>query len=373
MRALLPTFVVALFLTGCQSLPADGPSARTLSEPGHALVEVDFGVSQTLRTLAEATPAGLAGADFDGPLDLIGVGDELSLSIYEPSGALFGARGADGRVQGGSETFTATVDRDGRIGVPFGGRVAVQGLTAPQAADVVRRALAGRVGSPQVTAALSRQPSNGVTVLGEVKTPGRAVLTLEASRLLDVVAAVGGPSRPAEEIEVRLRRDGREWSAPLIQVMSAFDQNVRLRPGDQLALMHRPRRYSSFGALGEVTQADLGPGELTLAGALGRSGGLDPTRADARQVLLFRFERPEAARALGLTQAPTPRGVPVVYRLDLTRPDGLFAAQDFVVRPDDLIYVPRSGSTELRGFFELVQSVTRVVYDVSVTSALNLD
>lgn len=372
-RLLALCAVVAL--AACSTLPADGPSSRALdpAAPTYALVELDYAVSQALRLSGPAAETALAGADFEGPLDLIGVDDVLSIAIYEPSGALFGARGADGRVSGGTEALSATVDRDGRVGVPFGGRVAVAGLTASQAAEAVRRALQGRVGSPQVTVAVAERPSNGVTVLGEVRTPGRAVLRTGASRVLDVVAQAGGVSRATEEIEVRLRRNGREWAAPLTLVMSQFDANVRLAPGDQLALIHRPRRFSAFGALGQVTQQDMGPGELTLAAALARTGGLAADRADARQVLVFRFERPETARALNLSQPVSPRGVPVIYRLDLSRPDGLFVAQDFVVQPDDLVYVPRSGSAELRGFFALVQSVTRVVYDVSVTSALNLD
>ncbi|HEV2083425.1 MAG TPA: polysaccharide biosynthesis/export family protein [Brevundimonas sp.] len=371
----LSALCAALLLAGCSTLPADGPSSRALDAASatYAMVELDYATTQALRLVEPGEDAGLTGADFAGPLDLIGVDDVLSVSIYEPSGALFGARGPDGRVSGGSETLSATVDREGRIGVPFGGRVAVAGLTSSQAADAVRRALQGRVGSPQVTVSLAERPSNGVTVLGEVRTPGRATLRTGASRVLDVIASAGGASRPAEEVEVRLRRDGREWSAPLTAVMSRFDANVRLAPGDQLALIHRPRRFSAFGALGQVTQQDMGPGELTLAAALARTGGLAPDRADARQVLVFRFERPEIARALGLSQPVSPRGVPVIYRLDLSRPDGLFVAQEFVVRPDDLIYVPRSGSAELRGFFELVQSVTRVVYDVSVTGAANFD
>lgn len=375
MKRRLLALCAALAASACSTLPADGPSSRALdaTSPTYAMVELDYGVSQALRLAEPGVEAGLSGADFDGPLDLIGVDDVLEVSIYEPSGALFGARGADGRVSGGAESLSATVDREGRIGVPFGGRVAVAGLTSSQAAEAVRRALVGRVGSPQVTVTVAERPSNGVTVLGEVRTPGRAALRTGASRVLDVLAQAGGAARPAEEVEVRLRRGGREWAAPLSAVMSQFDANVRLAPGDQLAFIHRPRRFSAFGALGQVTQQDLGPGELTLAGALARTGGLAPDRADARQVLVFRFERPEVARALNLFQPASPRGVPVIYRLDLSRPDGLFVAQDFIVRPDDLIYVPRSGSAELRGFFELVQSVTRVVYDVSVTSALNLD
>ena len=43
------------------------------------------------------------------------------------------------------------------------------------------------------------------------------------------------------------------------------------------------------------------------------------------------------------------------------------------IMPEDVIYVPLAGAAEARKFFEFVQSVTRVVYDVSVTSAINVD
>ena len=65
--------------------------------------------------------------------------------------------------------------------------------------------------------------------------------------------------------------------------------------------------------------------------------------------------------------------MPVVYRLNLADPAGVFTAGNFSVRPDDVLYVPRSGAAEARKFFDFVQSITRVVYDVSVTSALSVD
>jgi len=65
--------------------------------------------------------------------------------------------------------------------------------------------------------------------------------------------------------------------------------------------------------------------------------------------------------------------VPVVYRLNLNEGEGFFIASNFQMQPDDVIYAPRAGAAEMRKFFEFVQSITRVVYDVSVTSTLNLD
>ena len=67
---------------------------------------------------------------------------------------------------------------------------------------------------------------------------------------------------------------------------------------------------------------------------------------------------------------PTIRGVPVVYRLNLEEASGFFTANSFIIQPDDTIYVPRATAAEVRKFFEFVQQITRVVYDISVTNTL---
>lgn len=355
-----------LALAGCAALPAEGPSARAAARvsAAYALVDLDAGAAERLRVAPAAATDSLAGAAAAAPVDVIGVGDTLAIAVFAPGEALFGEDSA---------LPPAVVDRSGAIAVPYAGSVRVAGLTAPQAADAVRGALRGRVANPQVVVAVAAAPSSAVSVLGEVRTPGRIPLTVNADRVLDVIAAAGGPSRAPEEVEVVIRRGEQSWRAALPAVTRSHGENVRLAPGDQVSLDFRPRRYSTFGAVGQAAETDIGAGELTLAGALARAGGLDATRADARSVLVFRFERPEIAALLGVDQPPTPRGVPVIYRLDLSDPAGLFVANRFRIEPEDVIFAPRSGAAEARQFFDFVQSLTRVVYDVSVTSALNLD
>lgn len=382
-RALL-SLVITAVLAGCSSLPRDGPTSRAAVSGavgdetfgGYALVDLTYEVTERVKAVPLRRLDSLALADSAAPTDVIGPGDVLELAIYEPSGALFGPRAANARtgVQSGTQALPGTaVDRDGTIRVPFAGPVPVAGLTASQAADAIRRALIGRVANPQVMVAVAENASNTVTVLGDVRNPGRTPLRLNADRILDVIAEAGGSGRANEDILVAIQRDGRTFSAPLAVITSTFGENVRLMRGDQVNLIYRPRRYSSFGALGQVTEVDMGPGALMLSSALSRVGGLDTNSANVRQVLLFRFERPETAQALGLTQAPTPRGVPVVYRLNLNEAAGFFIGANFAVEAGDILYVPRADSAELRKFFEFVQTVTRVVYDISVTSALNID
>ncbi len=375
------SLMILALLAGCSTLPRDGPSgmgvvnaASTPERQGdYALVNLDFALSERLKAAPQRSFSTLALASSEAPTDIIGIGDTLAVSIFEPGGSLFGG-GSSRNGEGGNQTLPPlVVDRNGAVAVPFAGSVPVLGLTPAQASAAVRRALVGKVANPQVLVTLAGNASNAVTVLGEVRNPGRQPLSANHDRILDVIAAAGGSSRSVYDVTVRIQRGGRTYAAPMSIVTTEFNENVRLQRGDQINLVYQPRRFSSFGAFNAVARTDLPPGPLTLAEALSGVGGLDSNLADAKSVLVFRFERPEVAQALGIQQAATPRGVPVVYRLNLNEGSGFFIASNFQIEPDDIIYAPRAGAAEARKFFEFVQSVTRVVYDVSVTSAINID
>jgi len=377
-RTAASLLIVAL-LAGCSTLPRDGPSGRNVvqgaSSPeragDYALVDLDFALSEGLKAAPPPSFSTLALASSEAPTDVIGVGDTLAVSIFEPGGALFGGGSSNTGSSGNQTLPPLTVNRNGAVPIPFAGEVNVQGLTPSQASAAVRRALIGKVANPQVIVTIAANASNAVTVLGDVRNPGRQPLSSNQDRILDVIAAAGGPSRSLHDIDVRIQRDGKVYTAPLSMVTTEFNENVRLQRGDQVNLVYKPRRFSSFGAFNAVARSELPPGPLTLAEALSGVGGLDSNLANARSVLVFRFERPEVAQALGIQQAATSRGVPVVYRLNLNEGEGFFIASNFQMQPDDVIYAPRAGAAEMRKFFEFVQSMTRVVYDVSVTSTLN--
>lgn len=380
-RSILALSMMAL-LSACSSLSRDGPTGRAVERgasgidqvASYQIVDLTYEVSERIKATPPAFLGSLAAAASPGESGRIGPGDTLAVSIFEPSGTLFGGGSPGTSVRSGNQALPAVVvDANGSVTIPFGGRVNVAGLTATEAGAAIRRSLVGKVGNPQVVVSIAGNAYNAVTVLGEVRQPGRAPLNVNADRILDVIAATGGSSRPVEDVIVSIQRDGQTFTAPLSAVSTSFAENVRLARGDQVNLIYRPRRYSTFGAVGAVADVQMEAGELTLANMISRVGGLDTNSANARSVMVFRFERPEVAQALGLTQPPTPRGVPVVYRLNLEEGVGFFTAGNFVIEPGDILYVPRSGTAELRKFFEAVQSITRVVYDVSVTSALNVD
>ena len=395
MRALLPRLplrVSALALTavlaGCSTLPRDGPSGASVNAGAttpealgsYALVPLTYEVTERIKAVPPQFFGTLALASSDQPADVIGEGDTLAISIFDPSGSLFGGSlGASSAnraatLQGGSQNFNGVVvDRAGNVAVPFGGQVRVQGLTSTQAAAAIRRSLVGKVANPQVLVSVAGNVSNTVNVLGDVRQPGRAPLGVNSDRILDVIAAAGGSARTNDDLIISIQRNGETFTAPLTAVTTQFVENVRLQRGDVVNVQYKPRRISTFGALNAVTQIDMPAGPMTLTGAMSRVGGLNTNTANPRRVLVFRFERPEVAQALGISQPATPRGVPVVYELDFNDAANVFAATNMEIMPEDVIYVPLAGAAEMRKFFEVVQSLTRVVYDVSVTSTLNND
>jgi len=387
-RTILPLAIVAI-LGGCSTLPRDGPSgasvnagATTASTLGsYALVPLTYEVTERMKQVPPQFFGTLAAGSSDQPADVIGEGDTLAISIFDPSGSLFGGNLGSGgsssnrtntTLTGGNQALPgAVVDRSGSVAIPFGGQVRVQGLTSTQAAAAIRRSLVGKVANPQVLVSIAGNASNTVNVLGDVRQPGRAPLGVNSDRILDVIAAAGGSARTTDDLTISIQREGQTYTAPLSAVTTEFGENVRLQRGDVINVQYKPRRFSTFGGLNAVAQVDMPAGPMTLTGAMSKVGGLNTNTANARRVLIFRFERPEVAQALGINQPATPRGVPVVYELDFSDAANVFAATNMQVMPEDVIYVPLAGAAEMRKFFEVVQSLTRVVYDVSVTSTLN--
>ena len=181
-------------LSGCASLPHDGPSARSIADTAaagapYALVELDYRVSEMVAAQPARALGGLAPVSSTAPVDLIGEGDILSVQILQP-GMGSSASSDDAAVAGdGRQSIPKlAVDRNGRVPVPYAGDVRVAGLTASQAAGAIRAALRGRAVNPQVTVFVEANLANAVTVVGEVRNAGRFPLSANQDRLLDVLS-----------------------------------------------------------------------------------------------------------------------------------------------------------------------------------------
>jgi polysaccharide biosynthesis/export protein len=300
-----------------------------------------------------------------GAADLrIGVGDTVAVSIYEAaSGGLFS--GDPSAAGGASKSISLPpqpVARNGTISVPYVGQVTVAGRTPAEVQAAIEAGLRDKAIEPQVLVTVGSSASTFVTVAGDVASPGRVPLNLGGDRILDVIAGAGGSRAPAYDSFVRLTRGGRTVTISLAALVDDPAQNIYLRPDDQVFVVTDPQIYTAFGATARNAAFPFGTDRLTLAEAVGRAGGLNDNRANPRGVFVFRRETPAAIALLRSAQPDavaatqiTPDGtLPVIYQLDLRQPQSLFAAQTFLMKDNDVLYVSNAPSTDLQKVFGIV-------------------
>jgi polysaccharide export outer membrane protein len=371
---------MSVALSACGFIPNDGPTARVISRaaahsPDHQLVTITLNMAsvQAIKDAPPAPPPRLTLADSMEANDLIRAGDTLAVAVFEPTGAaLFQMTGAPGSmtpVSTSEQTFPPlTVDSEGRIDLPYAGPTEVAGKTTEQAGRLLKAALSSHIASPQVIVSLVSSKANTVSVLGEVRNVGRFPLGANSDRLLDLIAAAGGPTKPYQDIDIQIVRGDQTATIPMSEIMRRPDENIRLAPKDQVRLLPNERKFNVFGALNRVTQTPIVDDQITLATALSREGGLDTLSANNSTVYVFRFERPAVIKSLGLTGLETSRGVPTLYRLDMRRDAMAFLVADsFRIQNGDMIYVPRADLVTLNKFMQAVNALAQANYSARVS------
>lgn len=126
---------------------------------------------------------------------------------------------------------------DGKISLPLLRDVQAAGLTPMQIRDILARKLADYIPSPEVSVIVREVHSPKVSVIGEIKTPGRYELKSRTT-VLDLLAQAGGFSEFASRGRiVILRRDGGTvkripFNYNKVISSDAQQENFLLRAGD---------------------------------------------------------------------------------------------------------------------------------------------
>jgi len=362
---------LSLLLSGCATLPSSGPTGSQVMKgataPDAALkfevVDLDGAAFQKL---VRVQPAGrsigqLATLARDGRVDRIAPGDALQINIYEVGMTLFGssaqASGAgigspamlsdpDGTVRS-QPVNVVSVASDGTIRLPYVGRLLVAGSTPYDVQRMIEQALHGKSQSPQAMVTVVNSPGNSVYLLGDVTRTGRMPLTAARERLLDAVATAGGSKVSNADTVIRITRGGESAEMRLGDVRPGSSDDLTLLPGDRIELVIEPRSFSAFGATPKVSQVAFESSSVSLAEGLARIGGPNDAQADAKSVFLFRYDA--AAIAAGEP--------PVIYRLNLMKPESYIIAQNFPMRDKDLIYIANSASNPVSKFVGILNQL----------------
>ena len=105
------------------------------------------------------------------------------------------------------------------------------------------------------------------------------------------------------------------------------------------------RSFTALVATGTQARVKFEVQSLTAIEALAQLGGLRTDISDPTGVFILRSERARIANSL-LARSDLKGAQRMVYVLDLTQPNGIFIAREFMVRDNDTIYVTEAPFTQ---------------------------
>lgn len=380
-KFLFLTLAGAFGLGGCTFLPSSGPSAFRLKvDSGKAGVKPEYRVLQLTQPTAELvrkyspTPVYFAadgrftdtlfrkkGIERLGHGHSQGIrdGDVVRISIYETGGGLFMPMG--GQTGAGGAPLTVlpeqTVDKSGAVTVPYVGRLDVRGKLPSEIEKEIVSKLGEKTVNPQVVVTVvARKGGDVATVGGDVKAPIMVPVSLAGTRLLDAIMAAGGAASRPHQTMVSVTRGASTLSDSLQDIFDQPRKNISLQPHDTVLVRNRPLSFLVFGAGGKVSAVPIDIEDLSLAEALATTGGPNDNRANPAAVFIFRKERRALLESLGEKNLPDGDFLPVIYQLNLLKPDGFFVASDFNVRDKDILYYSSSSSVGVLKFMALLNA-----------------
>lgn len=373
---------ICVVLAACSALPRSGPSTQQVAHlaeqnattitPEVMVLDVSTNIAQHLYqqkinqsfSLWQPNQAKHARVD---------VGDVLEITLWEaPPAVLLGSTLAS--AGGGSAQElrlpNQMVNTQGKITIPFAGSLLVKGKTLSEIQDLIAYRLRKMANQPQAIVRLAQNNAATVSVI-RAGNSVRMPLTEAGERVLDAVAAVGGSTANVQDTNVQLTRGNVVRTIALEELVANPRQNIMLRKGDIITMITNPYTFTALGAVGHSQEIGFSARGLSLAEAVGRMGGLQDQRSDARGVFVFRYEKladlPVANQGKWQSKGYSVESeIPVVYRVNMADANSFFWMQRFPVKNKDVVYVSNAPLAELQKFLQFVLSpATRSIYDVN--------
>ncbi|WP_201039575.1 polysaccharide biosynthesis/export family protein [Sulfitobacter geojensis] len=339
--------VTALAVISSCGLPQVGPNKRqiysgSVQQEGDAFV---VSVNDRVTRATAVVPAlGFSEAFKNASQlgsDTIRAGDVLGITVYENvDDPLLGVEGSPATI-----LEEVQVDGAGFIFIPYAGRIKAAGNTP----DAIRRIITNKLGEqtpdPQVEVRRAAGDGSTVSLIGSIGGQGVYPIERPTRTLGTMLARAGGVTiEPAiaQVTVIRGKQRGKIWFEDLYDHP---ELDIALRAGDRILVEEDTRSFTALGATGGQAQVPFESQTLSALEGIAQVGGLNAATADPTGVFVFRNEPAEvAAQVLGrndLTGAQR-----MVYVLDLTKPNGMFMARDFVIRDGDTLYVTEAPFTQ---------------------------
>lgn len=256
----------------------------------------------------------------------LGPGDRLQVRIWES--------GTPTLFTQGSDLGELIVDESGRLYLPYVGAINVAGSTIPQVRSAVIGRLSKVVARPQVDIRAIDRRSTLVTVQGDAGKTGLYSIERGRTRLGALLAEVAPNQENPEMLSVAVRRDGTVGQVRLNDIYRNPALDIALRPGDSIILNKVVENVTVLGAAGVQGRIRIPERNFSLIDAIGQARGLSEDSADPRAVFLMRNQEGTS--------------VPLVYQLDMRRPDAIALGNRFIVQNDDAVLISNAPFAQTR-------------------------
>lgn len=270
--------------------------------------------------------------------DTIRPGDTLGLTIWENvDQGLFGTSPAP--------LQEVQVDGAGFIFVPYAGRIRAAGNTPEALRRIITEKLQDQTPEPQVEVRRAAGDGATVSLIGKVSAQGVFPIERPTRTLSAMLARAGGVSIEPEIAQLTVIRGDQRSQVWLQDLYKHPEFDIALRAGDRILVEEDTRAFTALGATGTQTRVPFESQTLSALEAIAQVGGLSANAADPTGVFVLRNEPAEIAnRVLGRDDLQGAQRL--IYVLDLTKPNGMFMARDFVIRDEDTLYVTEAPFTQ---------------------------
>lgn len=353
--------VVALMVASC------GLSPRGAALQGDILREskqedADFEVVAMTKAQVQsvaAWPATGAGLGLNWPgkgqsqgARVLRAGDVVSLTVWEnQENSLLAAP-----QQRAVPINGLSIGPDGTVFVPYISAVKIAGLSPEGARSEIQKRLSAIAPSAQVQLEVTEGDSNVIELVSGVQKPGRYPVAARGMTMLSMLAEAGGIPDSMRNPVVRLQRGGQSYAALANSLYQNPAKDIMLRRGDRIIVESDPRSFVMLGATGSQKTVEFEKASHTLLEALSLADGLSAARADIRSIMVLRQYSAKALRSDGTGPAQQQ----VVFTFDLGSADGLFAARNFQINPDDVVLAtesPLTSTLNIMGLFSRTVSI----------------
>lgn len=360
--------VAALAVVSSCGLPRPGPNKReifagSVQQKGDAFV---VSVNDRVTRATAVTPALGFSKEFRNAgtigSDTIRPGDILSLTIWENVDKPL--LGPEGQVAAILEEVQ--VDGAGFIFVPYAGRIRAAGNSPEAIRRIIRTKLEEQTPDPQVEVRRAAGDGATVSIVGAVGGQGVFAIERPTRTLAAMLARAGGVTIQPEIAQVTVVRKGKKGTVWFQDLYDNPHLDIALRGGDRILVEADTRAFTALGATGAQSRVTFETQNLSAIEAIAQVGGLNSAAADPTGVFVFRNEPAEIANQV-MGRDDLIGAQRLVYVLDLTEPNGMFQARDFVIRDEDTLYVTEAPFTT---WDKTISSITGSAASVSSLTTL---